>query len=129
MWNSAENLSVRSASFREDEDDEEALRWAALERLPTYNRVRKGIFRNVLGDRMEIEVDQLQLQERKVVLDRLVNSADDDWEKFFDRMRRRFDRFIFASFLILPDVCLSPLLACALVVWLAKNQYREGCYS
>ncbi|KAI5680627.1 hypothetical protein M9H77_01854 [Catharanthus roseus] len=92
MWNSAENLSVRSASFREDEDDEEALRWAALERLPTYNRVRKGIFRNVLGDRMEIEVDQLQLQERKVVLDRLVNSADDDWEKFFDRMRRRFDR-------------------------------------
>uniref|UniRef100_V5NXR4 PDR protein 5 n=1 Tax=Tabernaemontana elegans TaxID=761068 RepID=V5NXR4_9GENT len=92
MWNSAENLSVRSASFREDGDDEEALRWAALERLPTYRRVRKGIFRNVLGDRVEIDVDQLQVQERKVVLDRLVNSANDDWEGFFDRMRRRFDR-------------------------------------
>lgn len=95
MWNSAENLSVRSSSFREDGEDEEALRWAALQRLPTYNRVRKGIFRNVLGDRVEINVDQLQLQDSRVVLDRLVNSADDDWEKFFNRMRRRFDRFIF----------------------------------
>lgn len=92
MWNSVENLSVRSSSFREDGEDEEALRWAALERLPTYNRVRKGIFRNVLGDRVEINVDQLQLQDSRVVLDRLVNSVDDDWEKFFNRMRRRFDR-------------------------------------
>nr|XP_027071225.1 ABC transporter G family member 32-like isoform X1 [Coffea arabica] len=92
MWNSAENLSVRSSSFREDDDDEEELRWAALERLPTFNRVRKGIFRNMVGDRVQIDVDKLQVQERKVVLDRLVNSVDDDWEKFFKRMRRRFDR-------------------------------------
>ncbi|KAF5945787.1 hypothetical protein HYC85_016015 [Camellia sinensis] len=91
MWNSAENLSVRSASFREDEDDEEALRWAALERLPTYSRVRKGIFTNIVGDSKEIDVKKLQVDERKVVLDRLVNSVEDDSEKFFDRMRRRFD--------------------------------------
>ncbi|KAL7259858.1 hypothetical protein ACSBR1_005679 [Camellia fascicularis] len=91
MWNSAENLSVRSASFREDDDDEEALRWAALERLPTYNRVRKGIFTNIVGDSKEIDVKKLQFEERKVVLDRLVNSVEDDSEKFFDRMRRRFD--------------------------------------
>ncbi|CAK9172271.1 unnamed protein product [Ilex paraguariensis] len=92
MWNSAENLSARSASFREDGDDEEALRWAALERLPTYNRVRRGIFKNIVGDSMEIDVDKLELKDRIVVLDRLVSSVDDDWEKFFDRMRRRLDR-------------------------------------
>ncbi|KAI8024530.1 ABC transporter G family member 32 [Camellia lanceoleosa] len=91
MWNSAENPSVRSASFREDDDDEEALRWAALERLPTYSRVRKGIFTNIVGDSKEIDVKKLQVDERKVVLDRLVNSVEDDSEKFFDRMRRRFD--------------------------------------
>uniref|UniRef100_A0A5B6YJS6 Putative ABC transporter n=1 Tax=Davidia involucrata TaxID=16924 RepID=A0A5B6YJS6_DAVIN len=91
MWNSAENISARSASFREDEDDEEALRWAALERLPTYNRVRRGIFKNIVGDSKEIDVEKLEIQERKVVLDRLVNSVDDDAERFFDRMRRRFD--------------------------------------
>ncbi|KAL6984846.1 hypothetical protein U1Q18_018227 [Sarracenia purpurea var. burkii] len=91
MWNSAENLSVRSASFREGGDDEEALRWAALERLPTYKRVRRGIFRNVVGDSKEIDVEELEVQERKVVLDRLVDSVEDDSETFFDRMRRRFD--------------------------------------
>ena len=28
----------------------EALWWAALERLPTYKRVRSGIFTNVVGE-------------------------------------------------------------------------------
>ncbi|VFQ63108.1 unnamed protein product [Cuscuta campestris] len=92
MWNSVENLSVRSASFREEGDDEEALRWAALERLPTYARARRGLFRNIVGDVKEIDVDKLEIDERKVLLDRLFASVDDDWEKFFTRMRRRFDR-------------------------------------
>lgn len=92
MWNYAENLSVRSSSFREDGDDEEALRWAAIERLPTYNRVRKCVFTNMIGDSKEVvDVNKLEIQELKVVLDRLLNSADDDWKRFFDRMRRRFD--------------------------------------
>ncbi|RXI05820.1 hypothetical protein DVH24_017862 [Malus domestica] len=91
MWNSAENVFARSGSFREEGDDEEALRWAALERLPTYARVRRGIFRNVVGDTMEIDVSELEAKEQKLLLDRLVSSADDDPEQFFDRMRRRFD--------------------------------------
>ncbi|KAK4716225.1 hypothetical protein R3W88_014563 [Solanum pinnatisectum] len=94
MWGSAENLSVRSASFREDGDDdeEEALRWAALERLPTYTRVRRGIFRNIVGESWEVNVDNLQNDERKVVLDRLLKSVDDNWDNFFNRIRLRFDR-------------------------------------
>ncbi|GER27852.1 ABC transporter family protein [Striga asiatica] len=92
MWGTAENLSARSESFREDGDDEEALRWAALERLPTYRRVRRGIFRNMVGDSKEVDVHKLQAQEQKIVLDRLINSVDDDWEKFFSRVRRRFER-------------------------------------
>ncbi|KAM1442057.1 hypothetical protein ACFX11_009881 [Malus domestica] len=39
MWNSAENVFARSGSFREGGDNEEALRWTALEQLPTYARV------------------------------------------------------------------------------------------
>ncbi|GKD37962.1 hypothetical protein Tco_1258169 [Tanacetum coccineum] len=91
MWNTAENLSVRSSSFREDGDDEEALRWAAIERLPTYSRVRKGIFTNIVGDAKQVEVNEMQSEEIKVVIERLLTSADDDWMRFFDRMRRRFD--------------------------------------
>ncbi|KAK0570454.1 hypothetical protein LWI29_001359 [Acer saccharum] len=91
MWNSAENVFSRAESFREEGEDEEALRWAALERLPTYARVRRGIFTNVVGDTKEIDVSELQAQEQKLVLDRLVNSVEDDPERFFDRMRKRFD--------------------------------------
>ncbi|XP_010688122.2 ABC transporter G family member 32 isoform X1 [Beta vulgaris subsp. vulgaris] len=91
MWNStAENVFARSESFREGGEDEEALKWAALERLPTYTRVRRGIFRNVLGDSTEIHVGKLQADERKLVLDRLFTSVENDPQVFFDRMRRRF---------------------------------------
>lgn len=91
MWNSAENAFARTASFREEGEDEEALRWAALERLPTYTRVRRGIFKNMVGDTKEIDVSELEVQEQKLLLDRLVNSAGDDPELFFERMRLRFN--------------------------------------
>ncbi|KAK6945020.1 ABC-transporter, N-terminal domain [Dillenia turbinata] len=91
MWNSSDNVFSESSSFREEPDDEEALRWAALERLPTYARARRGIFKNMVGESKEIDLTELGLQEQKLVLDRLVTSVDEDAERFFDRMRKRFD--------------------------------------
>ncbi|KAJ8750443.1 hypothetical protein K2173_015582 [Erythroxylum novogranatense] len=91
MWNSAENVVARTSSFREEGEDEEALRWAALERLPTYARVRRGIFKNMVGDSREIDLSELESQEQTLVLERLVNSVDHDPERFFDRMRKRLD--------------------------------------
>lgn len=93
MWNSAENMFARTSSFREDGEDEEALRWAALERLPTYNRARRGIFKNLVGDSKEIDVSKLESEEQKLLLNRLISSVDDDPERFFGRMRRRFDAY------------------------------------
>lgn len=91
MWNSAENAFARSASFREQGEDEEALRWAALERLPTYKRARRGIFQNLVGDKKEIDVRDLQSQEQRLLLERLIDFVDNDPERFFQRMRSRFD--------------------------------------
>ncbi|KAE8705821.1 Pleiotropic drug resistance protein 3 [Hibiscus syriacus] len=91
MWNAAENVFSRSASFRKEDDDDEALKWAALERLPTYSRVRRGIFKNIVGDSKEVDVSGLEMTDQKLLLERLVNSVDDDPERFFDRMRERFD--------------------------------------
>ncbi|KAI3902012.1 hypothetical protein MKW98_013686, partial [Papaver atlanticum] len=92
MWSSA---FTRSFSYREDDDDEdddeEALRWAVLERLPTFNRVRRGIFQNADGVSNEIEIGDLELQEQKLVMDRLFSSVGDDVQQFFSRMRQRFD--------------------------------------
>ncbi|KAF4403440.1 hypothetical protein G4B88_008086 [Cannabis sativa] len=72
-------------------EDEEALRWAVLERLPTYKRVRRGIFKDVVGDTKEVDVSELESPEQKLLLERLVNAVEDDPGRFFDRMRRRFD--------------------------------------
>ncbi|XP_074280493.1 pleiotropic drug resistance protein 1-like [Silene latifolia] len=75
-----------------DEDDEEALKWAALEKLPTYNRVRKAIFNDMGGPAREIDVDKLGFDEKKEILERLVRIAEEDNERFLLRLRERIDR-------------------------------------
>ncbi|KAM7256085.1 hypothetical protein ACFE04_011826 [Oxalis oulophora] len=87
----AENVFARTESFKEGGEDEEALRWAALQRLPTYARVRRGIFKDLVGEIKEIDVRELESQQHKLILQRLVNAVDDDPQRFFNRMRSRFD--------------------------------------
>ncbi|ERM97050.1 hypothetical protein AMTRI_Chr05g64100 [Amborella trichopoda] len=91
LWNSSDNVFERMNSFRED-DDEQALKWAALERLPTYARVRRGLFKNIVGEHSEIDVASLGYQDRQLVLDRLFSILDKDSERFLAQMRSRFDR-------------------------------------
>ncbi|KDP36994.1 hypothetical protein JCGZ_06050 [Jatropha curcas] len=85
-------LEVFSRSSRE-EDDEEALKWAALEKLPTYDRLRKGILVSASkGGANEIDVDNLGLQERKTLIERLIRVAEEDNEKFLLKLKNRIDR-------------------------------------
>ncbi|MCD7456583.1 transcription factor [Datura stramonium] len=85
-------VEVFSRSAR-DEDDEEALKWAALEKLPTYDRLRKGILFGSQGVGVsEVDVDDLGVQQRKNLLDRLVKVADEDNEKFLLKLKNRIDR-------------------------------------
>ncbi|XP_065866305.1 pleiotropic drug resistance protein 1-like [Euphorbia lathyris] len=85
---------VFSRSTREEEDDdEEALKWAALEKLPTYDRLRKGILTSAShGGTHEIQVDALGFQDRKRLLERLVRVAEQDNEKFLLQLKNRIDR-------------------------------------
>ncbi|KAF4369871.1 hypothetical protein F8388_011741, partial [Cannabis sativa] len=62
----------------ENGEDEEALRWAVLERLPTYKHVRRGIFKDVVGDTKEVDVSELESPEQKLLLERLVNVVEYD---------------------------------------------------
>ncbi|KAI3716295.1 hypothetical protein L6452_23532 [Arctium lappa] len=84
-------MDVFSKSSRE-ENDEEALKWAALEKLPTFDRLKKGLLFGSTGPSNEIDIDNLGIAERKRLLDRLVNAADEDNEKFLLRLRNRIDR-------------------------------------
>lgn len=88
--------NVPSASRRrmQGEDDEEALKWAALERLPTYDRARKGVLHGILGDLKEIDLRKLGYQERKDLLNKFVKDADDNGE-FLKKLKERIDRCIY----------------------------------
>ncbi|KDP37161.1 hypothetical protein JCGZ_06217 [Jatropha curcas] len=79
-------------SSRREEDDEEDLKWAAIERLPTYDRLRKGVLTTMTGGASEIDIRSLGLQERKNLLERLVRVAEEDNEKFLLKLKNRIDR-------------------------------------
>ncbi|RVW58195.1 Pleiotropic drug resistance protein 1 [Vitis vinifera] len=74
------------------EDDKEALKWAALEKLPTYNRLRKGLLLGSEGEVSEVDIQNLGLQEKKSLVERLVKIADEDNEKFLLKLKNRIDR-------------------------------------
>ncbi|KAJ0971263.1 hypothetical protein J5N97_019222 [Dioscorea zingiberensis] len=90
-WGSRTATEIFSRSSR-DEDDEEALKWAALEKLPTYDRLRKGVLTGVTGELAEIEIEKLGFQDKKTLLERLVRVAEEDNERFLLKLKNRLDR-------------------------------------
>ncbi|KAH7845456.1 hypothetical protein Vadar_002249 [Vaccinium darrowii] len=91
MWNSSVNMFSRTGENRAEED-EEKLRWAALQRSPTYVQARTSFFRNVAGEVSLVDVGNLEIQEKDQVLDKLMNAVNEDTELFFDRIRKRFNK-------------------------------------
>lgn len=92
--------STRSRRSRGVDDDEEALRWAALEKLPTYNRLRTSILKSYAEDdnqtsafvHKEVDVRKLNLDERQEFIERLFKVAEEDNEKFLGKFRNRIDK-------------------------------------
>jgi len=99
MWRRGDDVFSRSSR---EEDDEEALRWAALEKLPTYDRVRRAMVpldgAEAAGGKGLVDVDVLSLgpRERRALLERLVRVADEDNERFLLKLKDRVDRYLLA---------------------------------
>ncbi|XP_057470461.1 pleiotropic drug resistance protein 2-like isoform X2 [Actinidia eriantha] len=78
------------------EDDEDELKWAAIERLPTYDRLKKGILKQVLDNgtvfHAEVDVANLGLQDKKHLMESILQVVEDDNERFLRRLRDRTDR-------------------------------------
>lgn len=90
IWrNSGREIFSRSSI---EADDEEALKWAALEKLPTYLRVRRGILAEEEGQSREIDITNLGLVERKNLVERLLKIVEEDNEKFLLQLKKRIDR-------------------------------------
>lgn len=87
--------SRRSAGV---DEDEEALKWAAIEKLPTYDRLRTSIFQTVgeqEGNRVmhkEVDVRKLDINERQEIIDRIFKVAEEDNEKYLRKFRNRIEK-------------------------------------
>ncbi|RVX19732.1 ABC transporter G family member 32 [Vitis vinifera] len=66
--------------------DDKALRWASLQRIPTYSRARRSLFRNISGEVSEVELCKLDVYERRLVVDRLVRAVTEDPELFLIKL-------------------------------------------
>ncbi|KAK9126461.1 hypothetical protein Scep_015307 [Stephania cephalantha] len=94
----------RSRREEEEEKEEEELRWAAIERLPTYDRMRKGMLVKATEGgggggggggkrrREEVDVGRLELEDRKRLMESVLRVVEEDNERFLRRIRDRTDR-------------------------------------
>ncbi|KAK6264133.1 hypothetical protein SCA6_019567, partial [Theobroma cacao] len=89
------------------EEEEEALRWAAIEKLPTYKRLRTSIIKSFAesgdpqgqghGNRhefapREVDVRKLEMDDRQKFINAVFKVAEEDNEKFLKRFRNRVDK-------------------------------------
>ncbi|KAF9690091.1 hypothetical protein SADUNF_Sadunf01G0159800 [Salix dunnii] len=102
-WNMEDMFSIGRQSRRSSlvDEDEEALKWAAIEKLPTYNRLRTSIIKSfveteVQGNKTplhkEVDVRKLDVNDRQNFIDKLFKVAEEDNEKFLKKFRQRVDK-------------------------------------
>lgn len=92
-------LSVPSFSGFEEHhnDEEEALRWDAIERLPTYDRLKKGMLSQVIDNGTtvsnELDLSKLGIKEKKKLMSNILNDVEKDNQHFLRKLLRdRIDR-------------------------------------
>ncbi|KAK8340930.1 hypothetical protein V6Z12_A08G131200 [Gossypium hirsutum] len=89
-WRDSGGYNVFSKSQREQEnEDEEDLKWAAIERLPS---VRKGLVTTSDGKTANVDIPKLGPEQRKHLMDRLIKHAEKDNVSFLLKVRERLDR-------------------------------------
>ncbi|GJM98188.1 hypothetical protein PR202_ga15175 [Eleusine coracana subsp. coracana] len=108
QWGSSRSRGGSSRASRRVDDDEEALRWAAIERLPTYSRVRTAIMSSVEAQAhqqqadddhqaqarkyKEVDVRRLGVGERQEFIERVFRVAEEDNQRLLQKLRNRIDR-------------------------------------
>ncbi|KAI5084731.1 hypothetical protein GOP47_0000900 [Adiantum capillus-veneris] len=96
LFESNENVFSHSARLRREVDDEEALKWAAIEHLPSFERLRTGVIRKIEENGQVVPesviVTKLGQTERTQLLDNILRVADEDNERFLSKLRNRIDR-------------------------------------
>ncbi|OVA16670.1 ABC transporter-like [Macleaya cordata] len=86
-------------------EDEVELQWAAIERLPTFERLRTSLVLDENGDdyhdveamkarkkQRVVDVTSLKALERKLFIDRLINHVEEDNRRLLQKIKERLDK-------------------------------------
>ncbi|KAE8682026.1 Pleiotropic drug resistance protein 2 [Hibiscus syriacus] len=91
-WNNQTDVFQRSGR----EEDEEELKWAAIERLPTFDRIRQAMLKHVLDEGKigyeQVDVTNLDMNDKKNLMESILRVVEDDNERFLSRLRERTNR-------------------------------------
>lgn len=89
-------------SSRTNDEDEEALKWAAIERLPTYDRLRTSIIQSfadsndvsdkAMLDSRAVDLRKLDVDDKQKFIERVFRVAEEDNERFLRKFRHRIDK-------------------------------------
>ncbi|GLT42699.1 hypothetical protein SLA2020_166850 [Shorea laevis] len=96
MGSSFHHESSDASSFSMNEDNDEVeLQWAAIERLPTFRRIRSSLF-PIDGkeerEREMIDVTKLGAPERHVFIERLITRVEEDNLRLLKKLKERMER-------------------------------------
>lgn len=94
------------------EDDEECdPQWAAVDRLPTFERVTTALFDEIDGINRDgkriANITKLGAEERHIFMEKLIKHIENDNLRLLHRIRKRFDGFTLYKTLLFPLLCIS----------------------
>ncbi|KAL6970173.1 drug-responsive transcription factor pdr3 [Sarracenia purpurea var. burkii] len=72
-------------------NEEEELKWAAIERLPTFSRLRTSLF-DLEGKKVMTDVTKLSALERHLFIEKMIKNVEKDNLRFLQKLRDRIDR-------------------------------------
>jgi len=86
--------SARMSDRGDEMDDEEALKWAAMERLPTVRRLRTAMIHKSPGKIDQVDLAKIGPLERQILIDNLLKVIEEDNEIFLLKLRKRIDTYV-----------------------------------
>ncbi|XP_058191660.1 pleiotropic drug resistance protein 3-like isoform X2 [Rhododendron vialii] len=90
--------SSRLTSIKDDVDDECALQWAEIDRLPTFERLRSSLFDDSDGNKVDVprkrivDVTTLGALERHMFVEKLIKHIENDNLRLLQKMRSKIDK-------------------------------------
>ncbi|KAA8545299.1 hypothetical protein F0562_020083 [Nyssa sinensis] len=86
------------SSVKDEVDDERAMQWKAIERLPTFERLRSSLFDEYDESKVDVEgkrvidVTQIGAVERRMFIEKLFKHIENDNLRLLHKLRKQIDK-------------------------------------